>query len=220
MSEEQEQQASAQQEQPKPQEQSALSEDRVKGMISEAVAAAVMAMQRNADNSSGRRGKKGQAQEAQAAAAPESELEAMRRTIEQMQKAQDEERESRAVADRDSALRRAIEGHGVSSVEGVYRYVRGDLSVGENGEYYGKGLSGEYTNLDKYVGDVIRANKWMQGVSGRGGGGGVGQGVPQNQSAQTITMAQYTDKLRELSNDQPARAKFLADVMSGKLQVK
>ncbi len=196
-----------------------ITQDDVRRMIEDAVRTTILPGVNRAITSHLERQQKKQAAPPEESVKGESEIQSLRKAMTKLQDERAAEREARVVAERDAGLRRAIDQVGVVNAEAVFRFVKPDLKVGDGGEYYATGANGDYIGLDQFMRETVRANKWMQSASGRGGSGGSGDSSGEHSGATSMTIEQYKDKLRASKNDSAARDRLIADAAAGKIKV-
>lgn len=197
----------------------AITQDDVRKMIEDAVRTTILPGVNRAITSHLERQQKKQAAPPEESVKGESEIQSLRKAMTKLQEERAAEMEARVVAERDAGLRRAIDQVGVVNAEAVFRFVKPDLKVGDGGEYYATGQNGDYIGLDQFMRETVRANKWMQSASGRGGSGGSGDPSGGNSGAASMTMDQYKDKLRALKDDTAGRNRLISDATTGKFKI-
>lgn len=99
----------------------------------------------------------------------------LQKQLEKLQRESAEKEERARKAERDSALRRLIEGANVADVEAVFRYAIPDMKVdAASGDYYAE-VDGEVLSPQEFVQRVVQSNRLFQRPSMKQGAGSLGE---------------------------------------------
>ena len=144
----------------------------------------------------------------------------LQKQLEESNAERQRESEARKQTERDAKLRARIEKAGVSNVEAAFRYLKPDLKIDEDGEYYAEDDRG-FVDVADYISTAVKSNPWMQAATGKSGGSptperaapsGGGRHMSRSQVDEAVDKAVEAgewDKVRDLQ----------AQINSGKIQV-
>lgn len=151
----------------------------------------------------------------------EAKLAKLEKQLNEERQKREQESQARAQAERDSQLRRVIEKAGVRDVEAVFRYVKPDLKVGDDGTYYAETDDGVLDPSD-YVSAIVKSNDWMAAPSTKGGGRATPErATPNGGGGQRMTEAAFLEAIEKAttSGDMAKHRALMESFDSGKLVI-